>query len=153
MTRSRKALLAGMLTLVAVALGVPWYLATASAGPPPPLLVDFTMSHHLPVAGRLFSGLTIINRNQASVPTTLSSIGCDAEAGGNRLPARQNFFYTPPHRYIQAVVCTWRIPANAAGKRLRLWDYDGGPFGHRAVVSVGQSRYGSPEFSWRVHKP
>lgn len=138
--------------VAAIALGLPWYLATASAGPPAPDYVDFTMSHHLPVAGRLFTGLTIINRNQASVHITFSSVGCDAEVAGKRLPARQNLFYTPPHRYIQAVVCTWRIPADAGGKRLRLWNYAGTPFNNRAVVAIGNGTEGSPEFSWVVQQ-
>lgn len=152
MRRRRTPTLTGVVAAAAIAFGLPWYLATASAGPPAVELVDFAMSHHLPVAGRLFTGLTIINRNQASVPRTFSSVGCDAEVAGKRLPARQNFFYTPPHRYIQAVACTWPIPADASGKRLRLWNYDGTPFENRAVVQIENGTESSPEFSWIVQK-
>jgi len=129
------------------------YLAGTSSGQPAPATVDFTMSHHLPVAGRTFTGLTIINLNHSSVVAPFGGVRCDAQVGGKRLAARQNLFYTPPHRYIQAVACGWAIPADAAGKRLRLWDYGGTYVNDRAWVDSSDGRQASPEFSWVVQKP
>ena len=130
-----------MLTL-AGAIPAGLYLGTASAGPPPPVLVNFTIPHHPPTAGRSFAGLAIVNESNAG---TLGSIECDAEVAGRVLRAREQIFFTPGHTSNQVVVCSWRIPAGAGGKTLRLANGD-----HRAHVDVADSHYGSPEFSWKV---
>jgi hypothetical protein len=139
----RGILAALVLTLVGGTAAV-FYLGTASAGPPPPIHANFTIPHRSPVAGKRFTGLAIVNVDNAG---TLSSIECDAEIGGKVLPARTQTFFTPGHAFSQVVVCSWRIPADAVGKTLRLDNGD-----HRAHVDVTDSHYGSPEFSWRTKR-
>ena len=130
------------------------YLTTASAGPPPPALVDFSTVHKRPVAGEVFRGLAIINRSGlVGTPERFSSVRCDGEIAGKRLQARRLVFGEPRRGYVQVVVCGWRIPTAAAGQKLRLWDYGGGPFEHRAFVQLGITTEGSEEFVWGVKKP
>jgi hypothetical protein len=135
-----------MLVLLAgvVAATLAWYLSTASAGPPAPILVNFTLPHQHPVAGQLFEGLAIVNR---STWGTLSSIKCDAEVAGKTLPARKQTFFTPNKTRKQVVICSWQIPAGTDGKPLRFSGNE-----HRAHVNVGGMNYGSPEFSWIVKR-
>jgi hypothetical protein len=118
------------------------YMGTASAGPAPPVHVNFTLPHQRPVPGQPFAGLAIVNVDNAG---TLSSIECDADVAGKLLHARKQTFFTPGHKFSQVVVCSWRIPAGTGGKTLRLANGD-----HRAHVDVADTHYGSPEFSWRV---
>jgi hypothetical protein len=69
-----------------------------------------------PVAGETFKGLTFRKIRGG----TISWVECDAKIAGKRLPALQQSFFAGPHQRDK-VVCRWRIPADAAGKRLRLW--------------------------------
>jgi hypothetical protein len=123
------------------------YLATAGAGPPPPLLVRFAVTHERPIAGKTFAGLAIIVTDPTS--TKIDRVLCDAQVANNRLPARREVFFTAPSARIAGVMCTWRVPAAAGGKRLRLWDNGEGP---RATVHLSPNRavVSSPEFSWLV---
>ena len=140
----RRGILAALVLMLAGGTAAVLCLETASAGPPPPLHVNFTIPHKRPVAGQRFAGLAIVNLDNAG---TLSSIECDAEVGRKVLPARTQTFFTPGHAFSQVVVCSWRIPADAGGKTLRLANGD-----HRAHVDVADTHYGSPEFSWRVKR-
>jgi hypothetical protein len=150
---------AGALTAAVVGALLSWSLATASAGPPPPDDVDFsTLNARPPVAGRVFEGLTIINRTGLNnAPEKPSAVRCDAEVGGRRLRARKLVYGEPRLGYMQVIVCGWLIPADAAGKTLRFWkNRDPGCIGcgRRAVaVFENSGSTGSPEYTWRIRKP
>jgi len=144
---------------LATATALPWYLATASAVSAPVPTVYFITSHHAhghgasrPVAGRAFPGLTIIG--EGTVPAKFASVQCNARAGKTFLRARQSFFFAPGPPYVETVVCTWDIPADAAGMRLVLFGHAGE---HRARIVVkpkgGQNADAvSRAYSWRVQK-
>ena len=140
-----RGILAALTLTLAGGTAAVMYLGTASAGPPPPVLVDFTLPHQSPVAGQRFRGLAMVNLSNTG---TLSSIECDADVAGKLLRAREQTFFVPGHKVNKVVVCSWRIPAGTGGKTLRLANGD-----HRAHVDVADSHYGSPEFSWRVRPP
>jgi hypothetical protein len=127
---------------LAVVIGVTLfgYLATASAGPPPPVLIDFLTSPKHPVAGEVFRGLAIVNRS----PDRFSSVDCDAGIAGKRLPAMKHFFVPRAGSSRQVVVCSWRIPRGAAGETLYQDDADG--------VLYGGAYQGLGEFAWTVKK-
>jgi hypothetical protein len=146
------------LAVAVLATALPWYLATASASAPVPTIY-FVTSHHAdghrrsgPIAGRAFTGLTIIS--EGTVPARFASVQCNAKAGKTFLRARKSYFFTPGPPYVETVVCTWNIPADAAGRRLVLLGHAGE---HRARVVVkpkgGQNSDAvGPAYSWRVKK-
>ena len=124
-------------------------LATATAGPPAPLLVRFVVTHERPIAGKTFAGLAIIVIDPTS--TRLDRVLCDAQVANNRLRARRQVFFAAPSSRVAAIVCSWQVPAAGGGKRLRLWDNGDGP---RATtyLSRNQTVVSSPEFSWLVRR-
>jgi len=147
------------LAAAAAVTALPRHLVTAAAVPAPAPNIYFITSHHAnpkkrsrPTAGHLFTGLTIIS--ESTVPAKFTSVKCGARAGHAFLRARKNFFFAPGPPYVETIVCSWSIPAEAAGKRLVL----SGPAGtHRAEVVVktkgGQKLdAASPQYSWHVQK-
>jgi hypothetical protein len=132
-------------------------LGSASAGPGPPNIVDFSRLHVHPVAGHVFEGLAIINRTglNGGTPERFIKVRCDAEVGGKRLRATQLVYGKPRSDGVQVVVCGWHIPADGVGKILRLWTYrtPAGYLPHEAQVNTQTAYVGSPEYSWRVMKP
>lgn len=104
-------------------------LANASAGPPLPTGFGFIASHERPIAGQLFTGVVVVNRHPSSA--TITRVRCDAQVGNERLRGRQRRYYVPPYSEVADVACSWRIPANAGGEKLRLWHYR---FGRRVGV-------------------
>jgi hypothetical protein len=117
-------------------------------GPPPPKLYDFVASHKRPVAGRSFTGVVVVNVDPQA--TTVTRVLCDAEVAKQRLRARQQRFSSSFYDKVTAIACSWRIPANAGGKTLRLWKYRFGPR-VRVFNDSGQATDSSP-FSWRVKR-
>jgi hypothetical protein len=126
------------------------YLSTASAGPPFVAPIEFwTLHNHhgRPVAGQVFEGLAVTNRSGVlGTPQGFSFVNCDGEIAGKRLTAQKLSFGYARSGEMQVVVCGWRIPADAGGKKLRLWDE------HRAWAQVGNTNEGSPEYVWGVKK-
>lgn len=89
------------------------------------------VTREAPVAGQPFTGVTIIDVNPRIEP--LKRVVCNATLGNHPLPAAQHAFTTSPPPgmaaglaraekidKVEAVTCTWQIPANAAGDQLRL---------------------------------
>ena len=118
-----------------------------------------------PVAGESFTGVEFIDVNPRIAP--LKRVVCGGTLGGRRLAADQRAFATtPPPGFaaglahaeaitkVEAVTCTWQIPANAAGERLRL----GSGYGDSARVAAYTARtptmtaegVSSAEYSWLV---
>jgi hypothetical protein len=107
------------------------------------------VDHRHPVAGKLFKGLTIRKVRGG----TISWVECDAKIAGKRLPARQQSFYAGPHQR-QKVICRWRVPADTAGKRLRLCTYEGAAWVvHISPHTVERGRVGYwDSTSWIVKR-
>jgi hypothetical protein len=117
-------------------------------GPPPPTLYDFVVPPRRPVAGRPFTGVMVVNADPQA--TTIARVLCDAGIAKQRLRGREQRFFSSVYNKVTAIACTWRIPANAGGKRLRLWKY---PFGPRVGVftDLGLVADSAP-FSWVVKR-
>jgi hypothetical protein len=123
------------------------------------IVIEFSTLHHghgHPVAGRVFKGLAVTNNSGLDGnPQPFSVLRCAADIGGKRLPAHKTISGSATSGQSQVVVCAWRIPANAGGKKLRLWNNNGSSltWAHRAYARVGNYRVGSEQFVWRVVKP
>lgn len=89
-----------------------------------------------PVAGQPFTGVTIIDVNPRIEP--LKRVACNATLGNRPLAAAQHVFTTSPPpgmaaglaraekiSKVEAVTCTWQIPASAAGDQLQLGTRNG----------------------------
>jgi hypothetical protein len=109
-------------------------------------------TREVPVAGKSFTGVEFIDVNPRIAP--LKRVVCGGTLGGRRLAAEQRAFVTtPPPGWaaglaraegitkVEAVTCTWQIPADAAGERLRL----GSGHGESARVSAYTAR--TPEMT------
>lgn len=116
-------------------------LASASAGPPPPHLFSIAATREQPVAGRLFTGLTIT----ANPGTQIIDAHCSARAGRKLLRGRLQRFYAAAVSGPAAVACSWLIPANGSGKVLRATAYV-----LTAQEPNGFSR--SAPFTWRIRQ-
>ena len=118
-----------------------------------------------PVAGESFTGVKVIDVNPRISP--LKRVVCGGTLGGRPLAADQRAFVTtPPPGWaaglahaeaiakVEAVTCSWQIPADAAGERLRL----GSGHGESARVAAYTARtakmpaagLSSAEYSWVV---
>ena len=125
-------------------------LAKASAGPGPPLGFgfDFIATHERPVAGRVFIGVVVVNRDPARA--AIRRVRCDAQVGNRRLRGRQRQYFVPPYEDAADLACSWHIPADAGGQKLRLWKY---PFGRRVgVLAASGAVTNSHTFSWIVRR-
>jgi hypothetical protein len=96
---------------------------TGCGGPRRPphhaFLLRVVINHARPVAGRKFWGLMF--RVLSPAARGITSVKCDAKIAGKRLRARQRSYYSSSQHKRVEVFCRWRIPADAGGKRLRLW--------------------------------
>lgn len=135
MSRHR-ALAIGLATISAVVLA-----ATAGADPGPGITMYFAVSHQRPVAGQMFTGLTITD-TLLSDPITV--VSCDASIGRKHLPALQHAFYIESGK--DSVVCSWRIPAGTAGKRLWVGQA-------KASTKGGFNDAQSQVLAWRIRPP
>jgi hypothetical protein len=126
-------------------------LASASAGPPPPVLVHIGVTHEQPTAGRLFTGLAFTPVGGAHITQVI----CDARVGRKELRGRLQRFYQDGGPAL--VTCGWLIPAGGGGKRLHLVG-DGRPGdGGRAFVFLSgpgtgttPTTIGTPVLFWHV---
>ncbi len=122
------------------------FRANASAGHPAPTGFGFIASAERPTAGHPFRAVVVVNREPSSV--TIRRVRCDAQVGNERLRGRQERYFAPPYEAAADVACTWRIPADAGGKELRLWHYR---FGRRVgVLDASGFVADSRPFSWLV---
>ena len=140
----RRSLVALILTLAGGTAAV-LHLATASAGPPPPRVIDMLTSTRRPVAGEVFRGLSIVNRS----PYRITRLDCDADIAGSVVPGIKHF-YVPQHGTsgsLQVIVCSWKIPRDAAGYTVDPDDADNVQYGggYYGLGTVGT-------FSWTVKK-
>ena len=89
------------------------------------------VTRQAPVAGRRFTGVEVIDVNPRIAP--LQGVACNGVLENHPLPAVQHVSaIAPPAGWpadlarlervskVEAVTCTWQIPANAAGQQLRL---------------------------------
>ena len=122
----------------------------------PPRQVDFsTVNADHPVAGRIFEGLTIVNRSGLiGPPARFTSVNCDAEIGNHRLPARKLVYGVPKRGDLQVIVCGWRIPTGTAGKTLRSWKYRafGGWRGPVVHLAPNGATIGGSLGAWRIRR-
>jgi hypothetical protein len=116
-------------------------------------------NHQPSVAGQTFTGVEVIDVNPRIEP--LKRVVCDATLGSHALPVVQHVFTTAPRGIaasftgrrwaaglaraehitkVEAVTCTWQIPANAAGEQLRLGT---GPRGSNPLKGYGVQIYTS----------
>lgn len=140
-------LIGAAVSIIALGAGSP-FLTKASAVPRPAPGFGFIAIHQRPIAGRLFVGVVVVNRDPARA--AIRRVQCDAEVGGRRLHGRLRRYFAPPYQDAADVACSWRIPADAGGEKLRLWRYR---FGRRVRV-LGTSGFAarSDTFSWVVER-
>jgi hypothetical protein len=87
--------------------------ATASATPPT-IVARVSATHARPVAGQMFTGLTIV-----PLGTRLTDVLCGAARVGHKTVSGQmQRYYAPSVEGPLAVTCGWLIPAGARGKLL-----------------------------------
>lgn len=143
----RYAILTGAASIIAIGAGS-LFLAKASAVPGPASGFGFIATHNRPVAGRPFIGVVVVNRDPAR--TAIQRVRCDAQVGNQRLRSRQRKYFAPTYRDAADIACSWRIPADARGEKLRLWKYR---FGRRVDV-LGTSGFAakSRAFSWLIEQ-
>jgi hypothetical protein len=132
-------------SIIAVGAGS-LFLARASAVPGPAPGFGFIATHNRPIGGRPFIGVVVVNRDPARA--AIRRVRCDAQVGNQRLRGRQRRYFAPPYKDAADIACSWRIPADARGEKLRLWNYR---FGRRVDV-LGTSGFAakSQAFSWLI---
>lgn len=131
--------------------------------------VNFARVSGHPVAGQMFTGVKLV----VAKPKVrqVEWFRCGATVGKGQLQARKqvSFAASPPrgvrlpsHGPVEVIACSWRIPADAAGKTLRLLNYSANMIQRhshldsRAVVAIAGTKrqpgaeIGSPEYSWVV---
>jgi hypothetical protein len=144
----RYATLIGLAVSIIAAGAASLFLAKASAGPGPAIGFGFIASHQRPMAGQLFIGVVVVNRDPTRA--AIRRVRCDAQVGNRRLRGRQRQYFAPPYKDAADVACSWRIPANARGEKLRLWKYR---FGRRVgVLATSGVVADSRIFSWLVKR-
>jgi hypothetical protein len=100
------------LALVLVAL----FAGPASGAPNPtaaaPVSIGF--NPHRPVAGQVFTGITVVNLGASSI-----SVTCSARLGGRQLTTRETHFNSLGYgSQVAAISCAWRIPSDVNGRIL-----------------------------------
>jgi hypothetical protein len=105
----RVALAIGLAALASALL-----IASASAGPPAPILVRMAATHAQPRAGHAFTGITVTN-----LGTRIATVRCAVHIGGRYLKVRDQQFYSSSASWPDAVSCTWQIPAGAKRRIVR----------------------------------
>jgi hypothetical protein len=112
--------------------------APAQSSPPPLPLAVFAATGAQSVAGQSFAGLAIIPRSEY-----IFSVSCDAQLGRKSCTlascARKTGGAKPA-----AVTCSWRIPAGAHGKTLRI--------SKESVNFTTGDEASGPTFVWTVKK-
>src|ERR1700751_6235875 len=103
-------------SIIAVGAGS-LFLAKASAVPGPAPGYGFIATHSRPIAGRLFTGVVVVNRDPSRA--AIRRVRCDAQVGKQRLRGRQRRYFARPYEDAADIACSWRIPAGARGEKLR----------------------------------
>jgi hypothetical protein len=111
-------------------------LSTASAGPPPPHLINIAATHAQPRAGHAFTGITVTN-----LGTKIATVRCAVHISGKYLNVRDQRFYSSSAEWPDAVSCTWQIPAAAKRRVVRATVF---------VDTLTNGSYQTPPFSWRI---
>lgn len=124
------------LGIAMAALAAAPLIATASAGPPAPILVRIAATHAQPRAGRAFTGITVTN-----LGTRIATVRCEVHISGKYLRVRDQRFYSSSANWPDAVSCTWQIPRGAKRRIVRATV---------AVDTLTGASYVSPVFSWRI---
>jgi hypothetical protein len=97
------------------------FAAAAAAGPSPQHEAFVGATRAQPVAGALFTGVTVTSRGVSKI----NRVSCDAKIGHTPLHARQLRYFTrgtvgPAIVGPAAVTCSWQIPTGASGKLLTV---------------------------------
>lgn len=124
------------LGIAMAALAAALLIASASAGPPAPILVRIAATHAQPRAGRAFTGITVTN-----LGTRIATVRCEVHISGKYLRVRDQRFYSSSANWPDAVSCTWQIPRGAKRRIVRATV---------AVDTLTGASYVSPVFSWRI---
>ena len=128
--------------LASAVLGTAIIGGAAAAGPfPPGPPAIFATTHAQPVAGVVFTGVTV----QPSTGARLYLVRCGpAHVGRQPLRGIVTRFYAAGVHGPATVACSWRIPAGSAGRMLRVsstvWAFRGARL----------SRLNGPAAAWRV---
>ena len=101
----------------------------------------------------MFEGLAINRSGLNGTPERFSYVRFAAAIGNKRLPARHLVYGQPRGGSLQVIVCAWRIPADAAGKTLRLWKNRFAPGWPGAVVRTDFRLERSRQYRWRIISP
>ena len=109
--------------------------ASASGGPPLPVPVAFATAHGHPVAGKHFTGLTIVG-----IGAQIAEVTCDASVGSRLLVGHPQRFFSN-RADVDVVTCGWNLPKNSARKLLH---------GTAEVDLASGGNFGSSPFAWRV---
>ena len=130
------------LSVVVAALFVALSVAVArpARSTPMPSLVLFGATHAEPGAGQSFAGLSIIPQQG----TYIFTVSCDARLGRKELHARILRYHATRGNKPLAVTCSWRIPAGAQDKSLRL--------SGESITTSGGEKASGPPFVWTVKK-
>jgi hypothetical protein len=126
--------------------------------------IFFRTARHQPVAGRSFTGITIIDENPKADP--LVGVSCGGVLGSQSLPGRQHVFSAAPPpggagaiarsekvTKVEEVTCTWQIPAGSTGKRLQAGNATQQSAGKQRRVGArlaSNAAYQSAVHSWIV---
>jgi hypothetical protein len=116
-----------VVALVVVAGGV-WASAALAGGAAPSdtapgVSIYFEANSHRPIAGHVFDALVIAD--PSADPARFVAACGTLTLGKKRLRGTHTRFpgngdTTPAAQEVSALVCHWRIPKNAAGRRVRL---------------------------------
>jgi hypothetical protein len=140
-----------------------------SAPLPIAFFVDFVRTSGHPVAGQVFTGVKLV----AADPKVrkIRWFRCGATVGKERLQARKQVSFAASPRgvrlrssqgTVEVIACSWRIPADAAGKQLRLSNYSeymvqrNSHLNPRAIAAIAATKtqpssvIASPVYSWTV---
>jgi hypothetical protein len=126
--------------------------------------IFFLPAGEQPIAGRAFTGITVIDEHPRS--NALVGVSCGGVLGHQPLPGRQHVFSTapPPGKAgalarservtkVEEVTCTWQIPAGSAGTRLQAGKAGRPPAGNAGRVGArlaSNAAYQSAVYSWIV---
>lgn len=119
------------------------FAAAAAAGPPPQHESFVGATRAKPVAGTLFTGVTVTSRGVSKI----NRVSCDAKIGHTPLRAQQLRYFTrgtagPAIVGPAAVTCSWQIPTGASRKLLTVTT---------VVVDLADGREETSQtLSWRI---
>jgi hypothetical protein len=126
------------LLAVSVAAVAAAIVVQAAASTPPVKDAFVGATHAQPVAGTLFTGITVTPAAGAKI----HRVSCNAKIGLTVLQARQLRYFTLGIAGPAAVTCGWQLPADSGGKLLTVHTV-------RVVFGIGNFQ-SSGTFSWRI---